>query len=242
MKASVLSNPMEQDQYEHQQNMIASKLANNEPLVEEENPRPSQPKSNKQKQKEQKKQSGKLQKKESAKPKKEDLALKSVDPSSINLLDAGWLKTALFGHVTKVIDAGSKEFYTEDMLYKLDSRFLHDDFDKFFAFFQKNREKYKDDFLGLVFAYNRYYISLGTWVYNTRHFIELTFPWILKEILIWLGDKDSETSRGLYLGGSLCLLVILRAWFGIIGSYTLTMACGAIRSNIRVIFFIYNYP
>lgn len=139
-----------------------------------------------------------------------------------------------FAHLTKMIDAGSEKFFTENMLYKLDPEYLHEDFDNFFKFYQNHQKKYKGDLLGLIFHYNRTDLWIGTWVYNLRHIAELTFPWFMKEILIWFEDDNADFSIGIYLATALLLLVVIRSWVSICGVYYYNTTNAKIRNSLRV--------
>jgi hypothetical protein len=149
-------------------------------------------------------------------------------------LKGSCLSKAFFIHLNKIINAGDQNYYTEEMLYKLDGDYLHEDFEKFFQFFKDNRKKYKNDFLGLIFNYNKFHLRVGSWIFNLRHFTELTFPFFMKEILNWLEDDKADFNVGLYLAGSLIALVMLRSWFAIYGAYFFKLVNARIKNSVRV--------
>ena len=51
------------------------------------------------------------------------------------------------------------------MLYKLDDRFKYTSYPEFRKFYEKHKEKYKDDFLGLILLYVRGELLYGDFVY-----------------------------------------------------------------------------
>lgn len=114
-----------------------------------------------------------------------------MDPVENPLFAGSCLGNLFFANFNKIITAGCSKTYTEDMLYPLDKEMLHDDFEAFYKFYLKKKDAYKDDFLGLLFEYNKKWQRIGSIIFNCRYITEISFPYFVKEILNWL-EKDSK--------------------------------------------------
>ena len=123
------------------------------------------------------------------------------------------------------------------MLYRLDKEMLHDDFENFYKFYLNKKEQYKDDFLGLIFEYNKRRQRIGTIIVNSRFIIELAFPYFVKEILNWLEKDSQDFQEGMTYACILIALVTLRGWIAIFGPIYFNKVNARIRANVRVIFF-----
>ena len=144
MKVSVHSDPSNGGEFETTQSANAKKLSKKENRALEEPSKPTFSPKDKTK--------GKLV---SSGSKKSGKSTAILDPIENPLFKGNWISKAFFLYINKIINAGCSKTFTEDMLYRLDKELLHDDFDNFYKFYEKKKEQYKDDFLGLLFDYNR---------------------------------------------------------------------------------------
>ena len=110
---------------------------------------------------------------------KSDLRQQLIDPDPKDtpskhrqrLLDKSCCSKMAFGHLSQIVERGKKQPYQYDMLFKLDDSWLSADFPIFRRFYEENRERYKEDFLGLVLKYNSKYLWIAWCGYIFRYAI-----------------------------------------------------------------------
>ena len=69
------------------------------------------------------------------------------------LLEGNCFQKGLYTNLTKVINIGCKKPYTTQDLFPISDEFKYQDYKNFEAFYEKNGEKYKDNFMGMIIAY-----------------------------------------------------------------------------------------
>lgn len=71
------------------------------------------------------------------------------------LFTSGFFGRLFFKDINKIINDGSKQKFTEEMLYSLDDQYLYKDYPNFKKYYDDNKEKYKEDFFHLHLRYTK---------------------------------------------------------------------------------------
>lgn len=85
------------------------------------------------------------------------------EPKDIMLHETNPFRRLFVYHPNKIIDLGQKTAYNKDMLFKLEDKYLHKNFEHFNEYYEKRKEYYGDDFYHMAIRYplNEFYVSLG---------------------------------------------------------------------------------
>lgn len=96
--------------------------------------------------------------------KKEELSEKLIkkEEETEYLHSKGILYNLFIGHTNKIIKKGDESHFTLDMLYKMEDKYNSKNTSHFLEYYEKRKEKYKNDFYHLSVRYPRdqFYYSL----------------------------------------------------------------------------------
>ena len=64
--------------------------------------------------------------------------------------------------------------------------------------------------------------------------MELAFPLLLKEMLEWVSEEEADQLKGYLIAGALTLVLGVKSYMNIIGSYFTDNANAKVRSSVKV--------
>jgi len=159
---------------------------------------------------------------------------KEKNYSDIYLHSGNCFSKLFFSHLAKMIQVGSKEPYRYDMLFKMEDRMMYaHDYPKFEEFVEQNKEKYKDDFLGLVYKFH-WPLHMRGMIFNFfRYFSTFLFPYLLKRFITYVKD-EGDLKDGLLWGGLLILNLVTQVMVSLWGYFNLENATLVVKNTMRV--------
>ena len=151
--------------------------------------------------------------------------------SENRLLGGCILSRLFFQNFTKVINAGVKKPFTNDMLFKMESKFTYEgDYPQFKKYYEKYEESHKDDYLAIItgYIYNVYFP--GIVLTGITYMTNVAFPITLKYFIKWISD-DEDAWKGFAIGGFMVFLLLVQVLSNLWG-YLLIESCTLIIKNL----------
>lgn len=149
------------------------------------------------------------------------------------------LRKAFFLQTEKIIEAGIKKPYTKNMLFKLKDNMLYKEYNKFEKYYEENKRKFRNNLLKISMRYHRGYIVLIDFLNFVRIMLDIVFPVILKELLIWIESENIEEEKwkGYVYAGIIGVSIFVKSYTGLLKGYYTEVLNNRIFNVFRVIFF-----
>lgn len=157
-----------------------------------------------------------------------------VGNGEVLLSSGGWIGKFFMYHLTKIIDTGVTKAYQFDMLYRLDDEYTYEgDYAKFEKFVEEWKDKYLDDFTGLMFRYFRGKFRFGLLLYFLKYVSDALFPIFIKQFISWVQDEEADINKGLFWSGMLGINLFLSVQTSLWGYYYMENCTIVIKTSLR---------